>query len=160
MQSLIAAFDHADEALILVAAIGGVATVIVGVLNYASGKRGRASIERHVDTGNAKPAGETLHDVAQTVEAISGQVHVNTAQLATNAEELEQVNSELGRVNSRLAEGELRFDQMDERLDETHKIVKETAQAFNEWSLWVEPLRARAEEEWGPDGGKGKRKKG
>ena len=72
---MVAAFDHQDAALIIVAAIGAVGTLVVGLLNYFAGIRGRAKLERHVDTFNNKTAGETIHDMAQTVEAISGQVH-------------------------------------------------------------------------------------
>lgn len=37
-------------------------------------------IKRDVDTGNEKNAGETIHDMNQTLEILSAQIHTNTAE--------------------------------------------------------------------------------
>ena len=86
---MVAAFDHQDATLIIVAAIGAIGTLIVGVLNYFSGMRGRARLERHVDTFNNKTAGETIHDMAQTVEVVSGQVHAVDRKLQAHLDEVD-----------------------------------------------------------------------
>ena len=50
--------------------ITAAATIYVAAIARANRKR--------LDTGNGRSLGETVHDIAQTVEVLSAQVHTNT----------------------------------------------------------------------------------
>ena len=88
---IVAAFDHADATLMIVAVIGAGATVAIGVLNFFAVLRNRAVAGVAADkaavaadqmqTGNEKNLGLTVHDMAQTVEVVAAQIHTNTTEL-------------------------------------------------------------------------------
>ena len=69
-------FSHNDYVLILIAAIGGLATLGVGILNYFTAHRNRKLILAETDTFNGRKLGETVHDIAATTEIVAAQVHV------------------------------------------------------------------------------------
>ena len=84
---MIATFDHVDYSLIIVAAIGAMGGVAVGVLNFVTVHRNRALILAETDTLNGRKLGETVHDMAQTLETVAAQLHTQTKMLHTHLED-------------------------------------------------------------------------
>jgi len=83
----IASFDHSDEALILVAAIGTAGTISIGLLNFfgirknrvfgvAAARQASVAAEK-LDTGNEKDIGTYVHEIAQSAESAAAQGHEN-----------------------------------------------------------------------------------
>jgi len=70
---------------------------IVGALGVPSILAARSSSKtaKKVDTGNGKDLGVTVHEIYQTVEALSAQVHTNTKELLDNSEKITSIEDKL-----------------------------------------------------------------
>ncbi|MGQ0668073.1 MAG: hypothetical protein ACT4PO_00095 [Actinomycetota bacterium] len=97
---MIAASDALTAAIsaVVVAAISAAAMVITTV----RGGRVRRAIDRQLDTHNAKTAGDTIHDVAQTIEAVAAVQHLHTRTLAAHGEVIDDIRERTSRVESKL----------------------------------------------------------
>jgi uncharacterized membrane protein YadS len=78
--------DHADVTLIVVAFIGLMGTLAIGLMNlynsHANSKR--------LKTGNDRDIGDTVHDIAQTMEIVQAQGHLNAKELMALGEKVDR----------------------------------------------------------------------
>lgn len=79
----------------LVAAIGGV----VGALRIG---RTRRALEGQLDPHNAKSVGDTIHEVAQTVQYVADVQHQHTRTLDAHGQLIEDVRKRVGNVETKL----------------------------------------------------------
>jgi hypothetical protein len=85
--------------VVVVALIGAVPATIAAIAAFSASRTskkgraenaaGQAEIAAGMETGNLKRLGETVHDIAQTVEVIEGQVHQSSRELRAVRERLE-----------------------------------------------------------------------
>jgi hypothetical protein len=68
--------DLSNVTLLLVAAIGAGTTLLVSLLNFRALRKNRTLILAETDTFNGSKLGETVHDMAQTIEVVAAQTHV------------------------------------------------------------------------------------
>lgn len=77
---VIAHLLHAAEASVLVALVAAVPATIAAIAAVRA-MRGIRDNTKHLDTGNEKDIGTTVHDLAQITEVMSAQSHLNTTEL-------------------------------------------------------------------------------
>ncbi|MGQ0669540.1 MAG: hypothetical protein ACT4PO_07695 [Actinomycetota bacterium] len=81
-----------------VAAVAAVVVALIGAFGLVLSAR----MHHAFDTHNAKTPGATIHDAAQTIEAVAAVQHLHTRTLAAHGEVIDDIRERTGRVESKL----------------------------------------------------------